>query len=172
MSQQPPKGAEEWASQAIEAYEEGYRYLLDAHPCTLGAFRTEQDIAKKFKNLIETCDQKDQRGFAWLMEARYYTQSFAYRDTYDIRDFAEKLKTIASDKDIKSACEDIAAAFDQACVHSVALGDGVKDSHGLAFWFPGGKKAYRDVVDTYKELQFNKITGWVEYLGKQFSRFG
>ena len=51
-----------------------------------------------------------------------YSQSFARRDTFDIRDFAEKLKTTATADDVKASCDQIIAAFDDSRVHSAALG--------------------------------------------------
>jgi hypothetical protein len=168
MSDQPSQDAETWARQATEAFEQGYQGRFNAYPCTLGAFRSSQTITQEFRDLVEKCDNHGKIGFDWLREARDNAQGFANHDTYDIRDFATKLKDISSDDAVKTACENVISAFDQARVHAVALGTEVADSHGLAFWFPNNRYAFRQVMSTYKELKFHKATGWADYLQNQF----
>lgn len=168
MSAQPPHDAETWAQQAIQAFEQGYRTQFNAHPCTLGAFRTAHTLAQDFQRLIETCDNHGRTGFAWLRDARDHAQAFANRDTYDLRDFATKLQEIAGDAAVKAACVQIIEAFDQARVSAVALGAEVVDSHGLAFWFPNNRYAFQQVATTYRELAFHRTTGWADYLHNQF----
>ena len=44
----------------------------------------------------------------------------------------------------------------------------MKNAQGLAFWFPSNRYAYRQVVDTYRKLRFDKDTDWSDYLENQF----
>jgi hypothetical protein len=102
----------------------------------------------------------------WLKLAVLDSQSFARRDTFDIRHFAQKLKTIATADDVKASCNQIIAAFDESRVHSAALGPMVQNSHGLAFWYPTSNYSFDSVRETYQKLSFDQRTGWSKYLTK------
>jgi hypothetical protein len=168
MSADPPADAATWGAQAVRAFEAGYRDDFEAHPCTLGAFRSQQRIAEEFKTLVERCDDRGEEGFDWLRKARDRSQAFANHDTYDIADFSAKLKQVATDDAVKAACDKVAAAFDEARVDSIALGADVAASRGLAFWFPNNRYAFKQVATTYRELEFHKKTGWADYLANRF----
>ena len=102
----------------------------------------------------------------WLKLAVLDSQSFARRDTFDIRDFAEKLKSTATAEDVKASCDQIIAAFDDSRIHSAALGPAVQNSHGLAFWYPTSNYSFDSVRKTYEKLSFDQRTGWSTYLTK------
>lgn len=168
MSAKPPQNGVEWGRQTVEAFERGYQHRPDQHPCTLGAFRSVNAIPTAFSKLIPALSLAGKKGFAWVQEARAYTQAFARRDTYDVKDFAAQLREIADSAEAKAACDSIVTAFDAARVHSTALGDTVPNAHGLAFWLPSNRYAFREVAGTYGKLAFDQATGWTAYLGKQF----
>ncbi|VVP60003.1 hypothetical protein PS850_06153 [Pseudomonas fluorescens] len=164
MSDNPPMDAEEWGRQAVEAFEAGYLTRPLEHPCTLGAFRTNNNITESFKLLVSHLASHGASGMNWVKLAILDTQSFAQRDTFDIYDFAERLKTITSSNEIADACNEIQSTLDSARVHSIALGEVVKNSNGLAFWYPTTQYSYYEVSETYRKLNFNQDTGWSEYL--------
>jgi len=166
MSDDPPANPAIWGRQAVEAFKAGYEHRPFQFPCTLGAFQTDSDLTASMKSLIDALDLHQSEGMTWVKLAIPDTQSFARRDTYDIRDFAEKLKDTASADDLVGVCDQVLSTFDAARVHSVALGEMVEDSHGLAFWYPTTKYAYRDVIDTYRKLAYDQATGWSAYLEK------
>ncbi len=166
MSANPPADGEAWGQQAVEAFEAGYIHKPFQHPCTLGAFRTNNDVTANMKSLIDALDTHQNDGMNWVKLAILDTQSFAQHDTFDISDFAKRLKNTAASDDVHQACDKVLSAFDEARVHSIALGDVVKDSNGLAFWYPTSKYSYHDVVSTYKKLNFDQATGWSGYLDR------
>lgn len=168
MSAQPPQGGVEWGRQMVEAFDGGYRHRPDQHPCTLGAFRSANGLAAAFSKLIQALSPAGKKGFAWVQEARAYTQAFARRDTYDVKDFATRLREIADSAEAKAACAGIVTAFDAGRVDSTALGDTVPNAHGLAFWLPSNRYAFRELSGTYGKLAFDQATAWTAYLGKQF----
>ena len=168
MSAQPPQGGVEWGRQMVEAFDGGYRHRPDQHPCTLGAFRSANGLAAAFSKLIQALSLAGKKGFAWVQEARAYTQAFARRDTYDVKDFATRLREIADSAEAKAACAGIVTAFDAGRVDSTALGDTVPNAHGLAFWLPSNRYAFRELSGTYRKLAFDQATAWTAYLGKQF----
>ena len=170
MSERPPADAVAWGGQAVTAFERGYEHRPSQHPCTLGAFRSENAVTKGFAKLVKVLGPLGKKGFGWLQEARAYAQAFDRRDTYDIKDFAKQLKTAASSAEVKDACDALSAGFDAACVKATALGATVKDAHGLAFWLPSNRHAFRDVAGTYAKLRFDQATGWTAYLEACFSR--
>jgi hypothetical protein len=113
---------------------------------------------------VDVLSPHGSQGMNWLKLAVLDAQSFARRDTYDIRDFAEKLKTKATEGGVKASCDQIIAAFDESCVHSAALGPAVQNSRGLAFWFPTSSYSFQSVRETYAKLYFDQRTGWSKYL--------
>ena len=48
MSDNPPADAEQWAKQAVEAFGAGYEGRTDEYPCTLAAFRSENQVTATF----------------------------------------------------------------------------------------------------------------------------
>jgi hypothetical protein len=164
MSVDPPIDAAVWGRQAVEAFEAGYENRPFQFPCTLGAFLTDSELTANMKGLVDLLHHHQTQGMNWVKLAISDTQSFARRDTFDIRNFSEKLKETVSADDLVEACDHVMSAFDAARVHSIALGDMVEDSHGLAFWYPTTKYGYNDVVDTYRKLAYDQATGWTNYL--------
>jgi hypothetical protein len=168
MSDAPPQDGLAWGAQAVRAFAAGYAGRPDAFPCTLGAFRSDQGATAAFTALVERCDALGAAGFGALRAARDAAQAFANRDTYDLRDFATRLKADVDDAALRGACDALLIALAAARVDSVALGDQVADAHGLAFWFPNNRYAFDQVEPTYRELQFHKASGWADYLKNQF----
>jgi hypothetical protein len=166
MSDSPPADAVQWGRQAIQGFEAGYTNRPDQFPCTLAAFRTDNQLTEAMKGLVEVLTPHASQGMNWLKLAVLDSQSFARRDTFDIRDFAEKLKTTATADDVKASCDQIIAAFDGSRVHSAALGPIVQNSHGLAFWYPTSNYSFDSVKETYAKLFFDQRTGWSTYLTK------
>ncbi|MBI4878870.1 MAG: hypothetical protein HY812_04310 [Planctomycetes bacterium] len=166
MSAAPPQEAEAWAAQAVEAFRAGYQHRPEEHPCTLGAFRTEQEVTRAFAELVRCARGLGRAGFAMLDGARRAAQSFADHDTYDLRDFLERVKIAAgaAQPALRDAAGAGVRAFDAARVASVALGESVSRSHGLAFWFPSSRHALEQDRSTYSRLLFNRATQWVDYL--------
>jgi Clostripain family len=164
MSDSPPADAAAWGRQAIEGFEAGYKNRPDQFPCTLAAFRTDNQLTDAMKGLVEVLSPHASQGMSWLKLAVLDSQSFARRDTYDIRDFAEKLKSTAAANDVKASCDQIIAAFDNSRVHSAALGRAVQKSNGLAFWYPTSNYSFESVKETYEKLFFDQRTGWTAYL--------
>jgi hypothetical protein len=169
MSEHPPADGLEWGKQAVQAFEEGYRNRPGQHPCTLGAFRSQQRVTAAFTGLVDALKPEKKTGFGWVQEARTYAQAFARHDTYDIKDFAGRLRGAAGSEPVRRACDAVAAAFDEARVHAVALGEDVQQSHGLAFWLPSNARAFREVAPTYAKLRFDQATGWTGYLRDCFA---
>lgn len=164
MSASPPRSAADWAYQAVEAFGESYAGQTWQHPCTLGAFHTDHSMTDKFRELVDILRKLPAEAFWETDRARATSQSFDVVDSYDLKDFVRNLQKVASNNEVVSAAKAIEEAFDKALVHSVALGQTVPDANGLAFWFPANKRnLYKDLA-TYRELDFNKKTGWAEYL--------
>ena len=168
MSASPPEDGAAWGRLAVEAFGESYEGIPSVHPCTLAAFRSGQEITAAFAELVARCDDQGAQGFDWLRAARDRSQAFANHDTYDILDFVDKLAQEAEAPEVLEACDRLATAFEDSRVHSVALGAEVAESHGLAFWFPNNRYAFRQVEPTYRQLRFARETGWSDYLKNQF----
>jgi hypothetical protein len=169
VKQEKPTTAEDWGRTAVEAFQQGYEPYPKKYPCTLGAFRTDHQITKAFAAMIQMVSQdaNPREAFAYLDYARSQAQGFARRDTYDVRNFATILKAASEQggkPQLVGAADEIIRAYDAARVTSCCLGDIVKDSSGLSFYFPGSKQQMRRDMKTYERLSFAKATGWADYL--------
>jgi hypothetical protein len=169
VAQSKPATADDWGRTAVDAFQEGYQPYPKKYPCTLGAFKTDHQITKAFAAMLQLVSQdaNPREAFAYLDYARSQAQVFARRDTYDLRNFAAILKAASEQggkQPLAGAADAIIQAYDAARVTSCCLGDIVKDSSGLSFYFPGSKQQMRRDIKTYERLSFAKSTGWAEYL--------
>lgn len=174
MAVEPPTDSASWAKQAVAAFEESYKGKTDLHPCTLGAFATDNFLVQEFKALIEAVDVHDMTGWNWMNDARGRTQSFSGYATYDMFHFTKNLlivleKYAVNAEKVKEKAQALADAFQKCRVHSVALGEKVRNSHGLGFWFPYEKAIFMKDVEIYSGLSFDKDTGWTNYLKKYYT---
>lgn len=166
----PPPTAEDWGKYAVDAFKEGYEPFPKKWPCTLGCFRTDHGVTKAFAELVAACRKANGfASFVYLDHARAQTQGFAQRDTYDVRDFAEKVGAIAGQgmPEVAAAAQNIIKAYDAARVTSVALGKFVTKSTGLSFYFPSSRSQMSRDITTYERLAFAKNSGWADFL-KEF----
>ena len=170
MSDDPPADADRWARQAVEAFGAGYAERPDQYPCTLAAFRSGNQITDRFAELVQALDACGDNGFAWVLTARSRAQSFTSdKDSSDLKDFALRLaKAAAGETSVRTAAEALAAAIDEAAVHSVALGPTVPRASGLAFWCPATAGSLKADIETYANLAFDRKTGWSRYLEARF----
>lgn len=170
LAQNPPKNGMDWGKAAVDSYGEHYEKLVTEHPVTLAAFRTDIDLIGPFKQVVNALLPLGKNGFRSLQFVRSQCQAFAKRNTYDLRDFAEKLQDELKDETgVASACQALIQAFDAARIASVRWGKRVENARGLALWIPNDRWAYQDVASTYRELDFGKRSGWTEYLAPFFA---
>ena len=166
----PPATAEELGWHAVEAFKESYEPFPKKWPCTLAAFRTDHGISRHFGEMITAARKSNGHGaFVYLDHARAQTQGFAQRDTYDVRDFAEKVAAITAQglPEVSAAAQNIVKAYDAARVHSINLGKFVPKSTGLSFYFPSSRSQMNRDIGTYEKLSFAKNSGWADFL-KEF----
>ncbi|MGR0480874.1 MAG: clostripain-related cysteine peptidase [Candidatus Electronema sp. V4] len=173
MAAEPPIDSVSWAKQAVAAFEESYKNKTDFHPCTLGAFAADNILVQAFKELIEAVDTHGKKGWYWMRDARERTQRFDVLATYDLFHFTQNLTIILAEYGInadavRAKSAGLASALQSCRVHSVALGDKVRDSHGLSFWFPYERALFEKEIATYSALSFDAYTGWTEYLKKYY----
>ncbi|MCI5167223.1 MAG: hypothetical protein D3903_14295 [Candidatus Electrothrix sp. GM3_4] len=172
MAAAPPVDSASWAKQAVAAFEEAYKDKTGFHPCTLGAFATDNILVQTFKELIETVDAHGRTGWHWMRDAREISQNFSTYATYDLFHFTENLRKVLEDEAdaeaVRGKAEALTAALESCRVHSVALGDKVLNSHGLAFWFPYERMRLISDLPTYSTLSFDVHTGWTAYLKKSY----
>jgi hypothetical protein len=119
---------------------------------------------------VQALEARGEEGFAWVLTARSRAQSFTSdKDSSDLKDFALRLARAAVGNDgVRNAAEAVAAAVDEAAVHSVALGPTVERASGLAFWSPATAGSLKTDIGTYAQLAFDQKTGWSRYLQAQF----
>ena len=165
-----PETAEAWGAQAVDAFRESYESSPKKFPCTLAAFKSDHQITPAFAALIEAARKEGGfETFFFLDHARSKAQSFAQRDTYDLRDFADKVRAITQGNKpaMAAAAADLITAFDDAKVNSCALGKSVAQSNGLSFYFPASRSQMNRDIATYERLSFSRNSGWADFL-KEF----
>ena len=165
-----PATAEEWGKQAVDAFKEGYEPFPKKWPCTLGCFRSDHEITKYFGEMIAACRRANgHSAFVYLDHARAQSQNFAQRDTYDVRDFVEKVAVVAQQglPEVAAAAQNVIKAYDAAKVHSINLGKFVTKSTGLSFYFPSSRSQMNRDLATYEKLAFARNSGWAAFL-KEF----
>jgi len=170
LAQRPPATPADWAACAVRAFKSGYEPYPAKHPCTLGAFRTDQQITAAFAALIRAVRSGGHENFFLMDHARARSQDYARRDAYDLRDFAVQVEQVfgqSGKPEVAAAARELAAAFDAARVECCALGPTVARSTGLAFWFPSSRSALSRDMRTYERLAFSGRSGWGDFL-KEF----
>lgn len=164
MSDAAPQNGEQWGKLAVEAFGDSYRDRTSEHPVTLGAYRTGAPLVASLAAFVATLSELGAPGFDWVERARGKAQAFALRDTYDLSDFMAKLRAITPSAALAQACDAVLAAHESARVAAVAYGDRVRDAQGLALFIPANRYALQDASPTYRQLAFEKQTGWLAYL--------
>lgn len=91
------------------------------------------------------------------------TQDYYTSDYKDLGDFMDQLasnKIMLSDvlmTDVKMAIKDMVVAIGST--------DQYQRSHGISVWLPTSAFNYTKYKDRYSKFEFNKQTGWVNFLG-------
>ena len=100
-----------------------------------------------------------------IMQARAQVQSYEIPENIDLADFCFLLMQNAGvDAGIKAACKKVVDAVtgkSGMVVKSGCKGASVKDSHGLAIYFPT-----MNISPLYAKLDLTKKSGWGTFLGK------
>jgi len=159
----PPGDGYAWGALAVDAMEAAYAGGLE-RPVTLSAVRARSKITDRFANLVRQVEPFQLRGFRFLEWARSQSQLYGglRLDSYDLLDFARNLARAREIEEVGVAAEELIAAIDDAMVKSIALG--LNYANGLAFWFPCARITYLKDVTSYRELSFDRLTGWSSYL--------
>jgi len=103
-----------------------------------------------------------------VMQARARVQSYEVRDNIDLVDFCRLLmKDDAPGEEVRDACRKVMDAVcgpDGIVIRSARKGAAVKNSYGLAIYFPTLTPS-----SLYSKLDFSKKTGWDTFL-KSYSK--
>ncbi|MBI5091567.1 MAG: peptidase C11 [Candidatus Hydrogenedentes bacterium] len=120
------------------------------------------DVAKTVAALASAlkASLKDPAAVQRIQSVRGKVQSYAVRDNIDLVDFCLLLVDAGSDAPVTAACKGVITAVQTAYVTKQGYkGEDMKNSHGLAIYFPIG-----DVSPLYQGLDFSKATGWDAFL--------
>ncbi|HMF57633.1 MAG TPA: clostripain-related cysteine peptidase [Pyrinomonadaceae bacterium] len=105
-----------------------------------------------------------------IVLARHRVQSYDVEDNIDLYDFCELLRQSVSDAEITAACKGVMDVIGAQgfVLNSGFKGTNVKNSHGLAIYFP--TKQIINLYDT--NLEFTKKTQWSAFLKAYLSSTG
>lgn len=96
------------------------------------------------------------------------SQVFAYTDYVDLGDFVKNLAAAGIDGSLTSAMNELATAHNNYVIANAAT-SGYSKVHGAAVWLPNSKSVFNNYYAKYKDLEFNKLTGWGEALKALFN---
>ncbi len=89
-----------------------------------------------------------------------------YKDIYDFVSRLEKNSALGVNK---SVLTDVKSAFNDVVIKNVHSEE-ERGAHGLSMWLPTYDLYYNDHISRYKNLEFNKKTGWADLLDLLFSK--
>ncbi len=167
MQVNPPINAQEWAKQILSCYSEKNCEPGSSRLVTISAFNPVNEITHKFKKLVTQLGRKDPFADLWVREAAEKSTNFnygQYEDSRDMVDFLKNLKNISSDIGIKNICEEVIVSIERTRVGVVACGQEANNTNGLAIWIPLDQSNRDRFIRQYRNLDFNKITGWSDYI--------
>ncbi len=95
-----------------------------------------------------------------ILAARTQVQSYEVEDNIDLVDFCSLLKASMPGTPIGHGCQEIITAVSGYVVAQGHKGTDMKDSHGVAIYFPT-----QTVSPLYAGLDFSRATGWDAFLG-------
>ncbi|MCC7537503.1 MAG: hypothetical protein IT379_14865 [Deltaproteobacteria bacterium] len=164
-----PASGSEWAALAVQSYRDAYALRPADHPVTLSAFRTDRDVAPSFAGVVDALRGAEPEARDWVDRARRDGLSFARRDSYDLGDFAVRLRREAERRGnhrVVAASSAFLDAYDDARVAEIHLGSGVAGATGLALWIPSNRSELAVTGDTYRDLRWERDVGWWSYLAQ------
>lgn len=94
-----------------------------------------------------------------IQVVRNRVQSYEVADNIDLVDFCTLLGNSSVSASVKAACQNVIKAQNIYLVKHGYKGDGMKNSNGVAIYFP-----LRSVSPLYGGLEFSKKTGWDTFL--------
>ncbi|MCC7542866.1 MAG: hypothetical protein IT379_42010 [Deltaproteobacteria bacterium] len=162
-----PETSAAWAALAVESYRDAYARRPAVHPVTLSAFRADSSIASRFSTLVQALQGAGPRARDWVDRARRDAQLFARRDTYDMGDFAIRLRREAEREGhmaVLEASRALLDAYDAARIAETHLGAGVAGATGLGLWIPSNRAELAVTGGTYRQLRWEREVGWCRYL--------
>jgi hypothetical protein len=95
-----------------------------------------------------------------ILTARTQVQTYDVKDNIDLADFCSLLAKAAPGSEIAKRCQDVIQAVESGYVVTNGYkGSSMKNSHGVAIYFPTG-----EVSPLYAGLDFSRKTGWDAFL--------
>lgn len=162
-TKEPPADAQEWARQAVQAFEWAHPQLGDFPQAQLAAYATDIDLAAAFAPIVQALQQIPQRRTLLGLAARQVT-SIQHRENLDLEHLVYQLSKLAEDDSaLKHACRAFLRSMNQALVAISAAPEGAELLSGLTIWCP--VRGDLDQVGAYyRHLTFPRLTGWGELL--------
>ncbi len=169
LTKKPAMATKDFASVIVKKY-------IASYPSSEAVTQSAFDLAQSDKLMsavkemasVLSANLTDQAVKVAIMEARAAVQSYDVADNIDLVDFCKLLcANDALADDIKNACEKVIEAVGGSgglVVKSGRKGSSVKNSHGVAIYFPT-----TGVSPLYAKLDFTKKTRWGAFLNQYLS---
>jgi hypothetical protein len=166
LARKPDMPAKNFANVIVDQYIASYpsSEAVTQSACDLEKSTALMQAVKEMANLFSA--QLDRSTvLAAIARARTQVQSYEVPDNIDLIDFCALLAgNAALDAAAKETCRKVihaAGGKDGMVVKSGCKGDSVKDSRGIAIYFPATR-----VSPLYAELDFARKTGWGRFLNR------
>ncbi len=160
LVKKPSMGPAEFSGLVVEKYLASYpREAVTYAACDLAK---ADALATALGQLAQalTASLSDAAMKQQILSARTRSQAYEVADNIDLADFCSLLAAAVPHSDIARHCQDVIQAVEKQYVIAQGYrGSSLKDSHGLAIYFPT-----RSVSPLYAGLDFSKKTGWDRFL--------
>jgi hypothetical protein len=161
LAKQPGLTAEALGKLVVDRYIKSYK--ADGEAVTQSATKLAQAtvLATAVKALGKALKAglKNSAARSAITMARSRVQEYEVPDNIDLVDLCKLLKKSSVPAAVKTACDQVLSAAGGMVVSSGHLGAPMKNSNGLAIYFPT-----RKVSPLYSRLDFAKKTGWGGFL--------
>lgn len=156
----PAMSAQDLSSMIVNKYIASYsRDAVTQSACDLakadGLAAAVADLANALKAGLSDAATRQN-----ILAVRTQSQTYEVADNIDLVDFCSLLAQATSGSEIAKRCQDVIQAVQSAyVVTNGSKGAAVKNSHGVAIYFPTG-----EVSPLYAGLDFSKKTGWDDFI--------
>ena len=154
-----PETAEEWALLAVKVYE--VVYSQSDVPAHLVATRCGRGFVEAFGELVRALVSRGSSVERMVAEAAGRARSVFFEENRDLRDLVRWIGELPEDEEIRGLADRVLEVHSEAVVCATGSEEPLS---GMTVWRPVGGDL-KKVGSYYRELEFERVTGWGELWG-------
>lgn len=158
-----PTTARDWAELAVATFGAEYDPRVDSKPAQLFATSTDVDFVEAFGKLVSALRALGTKGAQLAGAAARETQTIHYGENLDFGRLVEQIRDGSENADIQKAASEVVRLYEGSAVGISMAPAGCEDLTGMSVWCPLNDDR-EGVGQYYGELEFARVTGWLELL--------